>query len=73
MATEEEAQDLRRLQDAYTIINAQVDQEAQMGDDHTLDVTVQSYVPVLTFRYINTTIPLTHIEAEMHRLWHTVI
>ncbi|KND86402.1 hypothetical protein TOPH_08957 [Tolypocladium ophioglossoides CBS 100239] len=73
MALEEDAEALRNYQAYSRVSNAQIDQEARSGDEHTLDVTLQSHIPVLTFRYINTTIPLAVIEAEIHDLWYTVI
>ncbi|KAJ6437482.1 killer toxin subunits alpha beta protein [Purpureocillium lavendulum] len=73
MVDAEEAEALRNFRASTEARNAQIDDEAKRGDNHTLDVTVQSHIPVLTFRYINTTIPLAVIEAEIHHLWYTVI
>ncbi|KAL3959475.1 hypothetical protein ACCO45_004592 [Purpureocillium lilacinum] len=73
MTPEEEVEALRNFQASTEARNAQIDQEAKTGDEHTLDVTVHTHIPVLTFRYINTTIPLVVIEAEVHYLWYTVI
>jgi hypothetical protein len=71
MEQEEEA--LQRLQAALRASDGHIDQEAQRGNKHTLDITVQSHIPVLTFRYVHTTIPTALIEAEIHHLWYTVI
>ncbi|UNI20308.1 hypothetical protein JDV02_006408 [Purpureocillium takamizusanense] len=70
---EEEAEALRSYQLFSEMSKASILAEAQNGDEHTLDVTVQSHIPVLTFRYMNTTFPLSVMEAEMHNLWNTVI
>ncbi|RGP78941.1 hypothetical protein FLONG3_2846 [Fusarium longipes] len=71
MGQQDEA--LRSLQAALRISRGHIDEEAQRGNCHTLDVTVQSHIPVLTFRYVRTTIPMPLIEAEIHHFWNTVI
>lgn len=73
IAMEQEAEALQRLQAALRVSNGHIDQEAQRGDNHTLDITVRSHIPALTFRYVHTTIPSTLIEAELHHLWYTVV
>ncbi|KIL85893.1 hypothetical protein FAVG1_10862 [Fusarium avenaceum] len=70
---EQETAALQRLQAALKASDGHIDQEAQRGNNHTLDITVQSHIPVLTFRYVHTTIPLALIEAEIHHLWYTVM
>ncbi|SPJ74475.1 uncharacterized protein FTOL_04206 [Fusarium torulosum] len=70
---EQETEALQRLQAALRVSDGHIDQEAQRGNKHTLDVTVQSHIPVLTFRYVHTTIPMALIEAEIHHLWYTII
>lgn len=70
---EQETVALQRLQATLKASDGHIDQEAQRGNDHTLDITVQSHIPVLTFRYVHTTIPMALIEAEIHHLWYTVI
>lgn len=70
---EQETVALQRLQAALKVSDGHTDQEAQRGNNHTLDITVQSHIPVLTFRYVHTTIPMSLIEAEIHHLWYTVI
>lgn len=73
MNAEQEAEALENYK-AYSITrNARLAVEAQSGDQHTLDQTVLSHIPVLTFRYISTDTPLPVIEAELHTLWYTVI
>ncbi|CEJ92698.1 hypothetical protein VHEMI08332 [[Torrubiella] hemipterigena] len=73
MNPEQEAEALENYK-AYSITrNARIAVEAQTGDQHTLDQTVLSHIPVLTFRYTSTDTPLTVIEAELHTLWYTVI
>ncbi|KAI6765994.1 hypothetical protein HG530_007064 [Fusarium avenaceum] len=70
---EQETAALQRLQAALKASDGHIDQEAQRGNNHTLDITVQCHIPVLTFRYVHTTIPLALIEAEIHHLWYTVM
>jgi hypothetical protein len=70
---EQETEALQRLKAALRASDGHIDQEAQRGNEHTLDITVQSHIPVLTFRYVHTTIPMALIEAEIHHLWYTVI
>lgn len=70
---EQETVALQRLQAALKASDGHIHQEAQRGNNHTLDITVQSHIPVLTFRYVHTTIPMSLIEAEIHHLWYTVI
>ncbi|KJZ71377.1 hypothetical protein HIM_09218 [Hirsutella minnesotensis 3608] len=69
---EDESEALENYKRFSIARNEQIDQEAQTGDKHTLDVTVQSHVPVLTHRFTSTSIPLVLIEAELHNFWYTV-
>ncbi|KAM0744880.1 hypothetical protein ACQRIT_000264 [Beauveria bassiana] len=50
-----------------------IDQETELGDDNTLDVTVESHISALTIRYIATDEPLSVVEAELHHFWRTAI
>lgn len=69
----QETGDLQHLRAVLRITQNHIDHEAEKGDSHTLDETVQSHVPVLTFRYVHTTRPSSQLEAEIRHLWHTVI
>ncbi|KAM3500961.1 hypothetical protein MY11210_009444 [Beauveria gryllotalpidicola] len=50
-----------------------IDQETELGDDNTLDVTVESHISALTIRYIATDRPSSVVEAELHHFWRTAI
>lgn len=69
----EEAEALQSLEATLRVSDRHIDQEAERGNTHTLDLTVQSHIPVLTFRYVHTTRPSSLMEAELHHLWYTVL
>lgn len=65
--------DLQSFNKVVDVRKAILDEEAQKGNENTLDFTVSSHIPVLSFRYTGTHIDLSAVEAEIHGFWYTVI
>ncbi|PHH89385.1 hypothetical protein CDD83_6167 [Cordyceps sp. RAO-2017] len=58
------------------LVRSGIDEEIRNGadpGDNTLNLTLQSFIHALTYRYANTTVPLLDIEAELHDAWYVCI
>ncbi|EGX89488.1 hypothetical protein CCM_07740 [Cordyceps militaris CM01] len=73
VSEQSEEERLARFLKCASIADKHVDQEAELGDDNTLDITVESHISALTFRHIATATPMIVLEAELHHFWRTAI